>query len=42
MKGLLGGLAVLIGIPLVIGGLFVAVMASTVDPTIAGEQQTQG
>jgi len=41
MKGLLGVLAVLIGTPLVIGGLYVAVYAGcVVDPTIAGEGLT--
>ncbi len=42
IKVLLGVLAAFIGIPLLLAGLFVYFVASTVDPTIAGEQQTQG
>jgi hypothetical protein len=41
MKELLGVLAMLIGIPLVIGGLFVAGVAGCMDPTIAGGGQNQ-
>ena len=39
MKESLGGLALLIGIPLVVGGLFVTGVAGSVDHTIAGGGQ---
>jgi uncharacterized membrane protein YfcA len=40
MKGLLGVLAALFGVPLVIGGLLVFGFSVSIDPTIAGEEQT--
>jgi hypothetical protein len=39
MKGLLGVLAALIGVPLVIGGIVVFAVAVSMDPTIAGGGQ---
>jgi len=42
IKVLLGVLAAFIGIPLLLAGLFVYAVASTVDPEIAGGGQTEG